>query len=112
MAVGWHILAEFYEVNPELLKKVEPVKKILEKAVEEARLTPVGSSYHQFEPEGVTGFILLEESHISIHTWPEHKYLALDVFTCSSEEQTWAAFETLKKEFNPGKVVHFYKERG
>ncbi len=112
MTVGWHILAEFYDVNPDLLKNVSSVRRVLEKAVEDAKLTPIRSHYHQFEPHGVTGFVLLEESHISIHTWPEHGYLALDVFTCSSEEQTWEAFEALKREFKPGKVVHFYKERG
>ena len=112
MTVGWHILAEFYDVNPELLKNVAPVREILEKAVKAANLTPIRSHYHQFEPEGVTGFVLLEESHISIHTWPEHGYLALDVFTCSSEEQTWKAFEALRDGFKPKRIEHFYKERG
>ncbi len=112
MAVGWHILAEFYEVNPDLMKKVNPVKEILQKAVKESGLTPLKEEYHQFEPFGVTGFVLLEESHISIHTWPEHGYLALDIFTCSDEEATWKAFEVLKREFSPGKVDHFFKERG
>ncbi len=112
MAVGWHILAEFYNVNPDLMKDVNPVKKILEKAVKESGLTPINSHYHQFEPFGVTGFVLLEESHISVHTWPEHGYLALDIFTCSNEDSTWKAFEVLKREFNPGKVDHFFKERG
>ena len=112
MAVGWHVLAEFYDVNPNLLKTVNPIREIMDNAVKKANLTPIRSHYHQFEPEGVTGFVLLEESHISVHTWPEYGYLALDVFTCSSEDQTWRAFEALKEGFKPGKVVQFFKERG
>lgn len=63
------------------------VEKALYAIVKELGLHPVSASFKQFEPVGVTGFILLEESHISIHTWPEHNFAAFDVFSCNAFDE-------------------------
>ncbi|MCD6523270.1 MAG: S-adenosylmethionine decarboxylase [Candidatus Diapherotrites archaeon] len=112
MAIGVHILAEFYECNPDLLATVDPVREILESTVEEAKLSKLHSHYHQFEPYGVTGFVLLAESHISIHTWPEHGYCAVDVFTCGEEGDAELAYKLLKEKLKPGRVNREKKVRG
>ena len=104
MALGYHIIAEFRKCNPELLKRVRQVKPALEKAVAESNLAKICSRYHQFKPFGVTGFVLLAESHISVHTWPEKGYVAVDIFTCGVPEKGEKAFEVLVREFKPGKV--------
>lgn len=104
MATGHHIIAEFRNCSPKLLKLTGSVKPLVEKAVSQSGLTKICSKYHQFRPFGVTGFVLLAESHISIHTWPEKEYLALDIFTCGDPAKGELAFKMLKQGFRPGNV--------
>lgn len=80
--IGHHTIWDIYNCTSIKIKFVEPIKEILNQIVTEIHLTKVSESYKQFEPFGATGFILLEESHISIHTWPEHNFVAIDVFSC------------------------------
>ncbi len=77
---GIHLVADFW-----FGKTVEDPKEletILLDAAKKARSTPLKFSVHKFEPQGITGLVLLAESHISIHSWPEIQYLAVDIFTC------------------------------
>lgn len=104
METGNHIIAEFRNCNPELLKKVRKVRPIVEKSVSGSGLTKICSKYHQFRPFGVTGFVLLTESHISVHTWPEKCYVAVDIFTCGPREHGERAFEILREHFGPKSV--------
>mgnify|MGYP003603149458 CR=1 FL=1 len=80
--IGHHTIWDIYQCNSEKSSFVEPIKKILNTIVDELQLGKVEEAYKQFQPFGATGFILLEESHISIHTWPENGYVAIDVFSC------------------------------
>lgn len=80
--IGHHTIWDIYDCNIEKSSFVEPIKKILHTIVDELQLGKVEEAYKQFEPFGATGFILLEESHISIHTWPENGFVAIDVFSC------------------------------
>lgn len=80
--IGHHTIWDIYDCNIEKSSFVEPIKKILNTIVDELQLGKVEEAYKQFEPFGATGFILLEESHISIHTWPENGFVAIDVFSC------------------------------
>jgi len=79
------VIAEFWGASAGKLDNLVLIKKCLEKAAELAGATIVNSNFHQFSPQGVTGILLVEESHFSIHTWPEHNYAAVDLFTCSEE---------------------------
>ncbi len=81
-ALGLHILADLHGVSPDLIDRVEAIKNLLETAVRVAGLTKISSHYYQFQPHGATGVILLAESHISIHTWPEHGLATVDVYPC------------------------------
>lgn len=99
--LGQHIIADFYGVIEDKISYVEDLKNIFEKIVKEANLRKVSSSYHQFNPKGATGIILLEESHISFHTQPEYNYIALDIYTCSSEEATEKAFDLALQFLKP-----------
>ena len=80
--LGTHLLLEMNECDPALLDDVPLVKQVLLAAAEEAGVTVVGEVFHKFSPVGVTGIVCIAESHISIHTWPEHGYAAVDIFTC------------------------------
>lgn len=79
---GTHCMVELYGCPPELLNDENAIKLALREAVDEGFADLLDEVSHQFTPQGVTALGLLSESHISIHTWPEHGYAAADVFTC------------------------------
>ncbi len=112
MIVGRHIIAELYGVSKDLISKREEVERIMEEVVKEAELTKVGSIYKQFNPHGVTGIVLIAESHISIHTWPEYELVNLDVFTCGDFKKAERAFELFLKKFRPKWYRHYILDRG
>ncbi len=112
MVVGRHIIAELYGVDPNLIAYEEQVQKILEDISERVGFTKVGSMYKQFSPWGVTGVILIEESHISIHTWPEYEQINFDVFTCGDVSQADTAFRCILEEFSPRSYRHYTLDRG
>ncbi len=99
--MGLHIIAEFLGVDPKIISKKDDVKRITDYAVKKSGLKAFSSSFHQFEPFGVSCVYLLRESHLSVHTWPEVSYLALDIFSCDSDEKALQAFELLKEAFRP-----------
>ncbi len=112
VVVGRHIIADLYGVAPELISRRETVEAILDEVVREARLTEEGRAYKQFEPQGVTGVVLLSESHLAIHTWPEHSLVNVDVFTCGEPEQADEAFRLLLEKFRPQAYRHVVMDRG
>jgi S-adenosylmethionine decarboxylase len=78
-----HLLYDVWLTDGELLKYVDPLHTILVDAAVQGGANIYHQYWHQFEPWGVTGFLLLQESHISIHTWPEEdNFAAIDIFPC------------------------------
>lgn len=112
MIVGKHIIAELYGVPKELISHEKEVKEIVESVVKDAGLTKIGSNYKQFEPHGVTGVVLIAESHISLHTWPEYGLVNLDIFTCGDKRKTDRAFELFLERFKPESYRHYVLDRG
>ncbi|MEM0057476.1 MAG: adenosylmethionine decarboxylase [Candidatus Bathyarchaeia archaeon] len=102
--MGIHIIAEFRGVDPRKLSRVEDLRPILDRVVASSGLHVVSSSFHQFEPHGVSAIYLLSESHLSVHTWPEYGYMALDIFTCGDDGPALKAFALLVEEFKPKSV--------
>lgn len=90
-ALGRHILLELHECDSEILRNPSEIQKIMESAALAAKATIVKSVFHHFNPYGVSGVVVIAESHLSIHTWPEHGYAALDFFTCGDEVDPWLA---------------------
>jgi len=111
MAVGIHIIADMYGVDPEILARVEHMKEIFEGAVDFAKLSKISSDYYQFRPHGASGVILIEESHLSFHTWPEHGLVTLDIYTCGDHTDPWAAWNYLLSLLKPRKVSVNYADR-
>ncbi len=110
--LGLHILADLYGVEAEKIDRVEDVKNLLETAVKVADLTKISSHYYQFQPHGATGVILLAESHISIHTWPEHRLATVDVYTCGDPQKAHRAMEFIVETLKPERVVKKVHQRG
>lgn len=97
--LGIHVLLELKECNPQLLDDLDYIRESLLKVADDLGATIVGESFHHFTPQGVTGILSIAESHISIHTWPEHRYAAADIFTCGSSFRPTYAAELLIDQF-------------
>ncbi len=110
--LGLHILADIYGIEPDRIDKVEDIKNLLETAVKVADLTKISSHYYQFKPHGATGVILLAESHISIHTWPEHGIATVDVYTCGDPSKAYKAMDYIISSLEPTRVDKQIHERG
>ncbi|HYA12311.1 MAG TPA: adenosylmethionine decarboxylase [Thermodesulfovibrionales bacterium] len=98
-ALGTHLLIELRDCNPEILKSLEKVKKILTSAAKEAQATIIDNSFHKFNPFGISGVVVIAESHLTIHTWPEYSYAAVDIFTCGDIIRPELAVSYLVKKF-------------
>ncbi|MEL7530597.1 MAG: adenosylmethionine decarboxylase [Bacteroidota bacterium] len=96
-ALGRHLLVELYECKPEILDDVIAVEQLMERAAKAAEATIINLTFHHFSPYGVSGVIVIQESHLAIHTWPESRYAAVDLFTCGSDTRPWEAFKVLKE---------------
>ncbi len=108
--IGIHLIADFwYGKNIEDPKRL---KRILIEAAKEASSIPLKVTCHKFQPQGLTGFVLLAESHIALHSWPEFHYTAIDIYTCGDKSKPVKALEYLKKELNPKKVEFKKIRRG
>jgi S-adenosylmethionine decarboxylase len=81
-ALGTHLLVELRDCDAEILKDLRKVKGALVSAAKEAKATIIDVSFHEFNPFGISGMVVIAESHLSIHTWPEYAYAAVDIFTC------------------------------
>jgi len=75
------------------------IESEMKQAALEANATIIQSCFHQFSPYGVSGVVVISESHLTIHTWPEYGYAAVDVFTCGDESDPWIALECLRQAF-------------
>ena len=82
--LGIHLMLELKQCNPELLNDLSYIKHSIIQAAHDVGAHIVGESFHKFHPQGVTGVLAIAESHICIHTWPEHSYAAADIFTCGT----------------------------
>ena len=83
--VGLHILMEFYDCSPTVLDDDKLLEELMIEAAEKASATIIKSVFHKFSPQGVTGVVVVAESHLAIHTWPENQYAAVDFFTCNDK---------------------------
>lgn len=80
--LGRHLLAEFYGCSDASIDDVERMRVHMRAAAEAVGATIVGEAFHRYQPQGVSGTLLIAESHLSVHSWPEAGYVAVDVFTC------------------------------
>ena len=103
-----HCVSELYKADSDKLNDEAFVRQALVSAAELAGATLIDVRTHAFEPQGITGFALLAESHISIHTWPEHRFAAVDAFTCGETTDPELACNYLAASFDSsGHVVNF-----
>lgn len=99
-ALGRHILVEFLNCKADVLNDVAAIEGAMVEAAQIAGATVINSTFHHFSPYGVSGVVVIQESHLAIHTWPEYRYAAVDLFTCGDSVDPWVSFEHLKKAFD------------
>ena len=104
-ALGRQLTIEYYECGESLLLDEDRVEKILLKAANDSGATIISSSFHKFEPQGVSGVVVIAESHFTVHAWPEHDYAAVDIFTCGDNIDLEVAINSMKDSFQSENVV-------
>lgn len=95
-SLGHQLMVEYHGCSAEMLNDVEHVRRSMVKAALATGATVVGELFHHFSPHGVSGVVVIAESHLAIHTWPEYGYAAVDLFTCGDEIDPYRGFAVLK----------------
>ncbi|MCM2267198.1 MAG: adenosylmethionine decarboxylase [Elusimicrobiales bacterium] len=103
-ALGQHLILELYGCSAKALSSVTFVQDAMVQGARAANATIIDSVFHHFKPHGVSGVVVIAESHFAIHTWPEHGFASVDLFTCGGQTKPWEAFKTVKNLF---KATHF-----
>lgn len=115
---GIQLLGEWFgcPVDTTLFTRAEVLRELCLEATRQSGLSAVGDCFHQFDPQGVTGTVLLAESHLAIHTWPESGFASIDVFVCNlnsdNTAKARALFDALKRALRPARVHEQTIRRG
>ena len=111
-ALGRHIVAELSHCNAEILADVDRVQAAMVQAALVAKAEIRELAFHRFYPHGVSGVVVIAESHLSIHTWPELGYAAIDVYTCGETTEPGRACRYLAEHFGCTSMSTTVVERG
>ena len=111
-ALGRHLLIELFDCDPDVINNLEAVKGALVEAARRAQATIVDVVFHEFNPFGISGVVVIAESHLSIHTWPEYRYAAVDIFSCGDVLQPEVAASYLVEQFAAERTSIVEMQRG
>ncbi len=111
-ALGRQILVEYYDCDSNKLNDVEFIESSFIEATKASKATIITHNFHKFSPYGVSGVIVIAESHVSIHTWPEYNYAAVDIFTCGDTIDPWIIQEYLKDSLESKNTSSMEMKRG
>ncbi|HXW77554.1 MAG TPA: adenosylmethionine decarboxylase [Candidatus Eremiobacteraceae bacterium] len=111
-ALGTHIIVELSECDARILSDVDRVANILVAAAKEANAEVLQTAFHRFMPQGVSGVVVIAESHLSIHTWPEYGYAAMDIYTCGDHTDPWKACRYAAEKFGAKQMLTTEVRRG
>lgn len=110
--LGRHVIVEYYGCNAEILDDLAGLEAHMVAAARRSGATPVTQDFHHFAPQGVSGVVIIMESHLTIHTWPEHRYAAVDYFTCGEKTDPLRAHEYLSQALSATTSHHVMMQRG
>ena len=109
--LGTHYIAEYFECNSKIINNADTVEKIMLKASEISGATIIKPIFHRFSPHGVSGVVVIAESHFAIHTWPEHLFAAVDLFSCGEFDYS-KALKYIKDEIKAQEFSFSSIDRG
>ncbi|OPY71923.1 MAG: S-adenosylmethionine decarboxylase proenzyme precursor [Syntrophorhabdus sp. PtaU1.Bin058] len=110
--LGRHVLTEFYDCNNTVLDSVHQIQEYMEQAARAGGATIIQSVFHTSRPHGVSGVVVIAESHLAIHTWPAYGYAAIDLFTGGEGVDPWRVYAYLKDKLGAGQVSTMEMKRG
>jgi len=110
--LGRHVLIEFYGCPSEVIENNALIERFMNEAADYSGATIVESVFHHFNPYGVSGAVIIEESHLTIHTWPEYGFASVDVYTCGDSVNPWKAADYLSEKLQATKTESFEIPRG
>ena len=96
---------EFYDCDPAILTDAAIMEEIFTRSARESGATVIESNFHQFTPQGVSGVVVISESHFAVHAWPEHEYAAVDLFTCGESVDFNKAVELIAQGLSSGEWI-------
>lgn len=105
IALGRHIIIEAFNADPDVINNPPRLEEIFLSAARAANATILSSHFHSFEPQGVSGVIVISESHFTVHSWPEYGYAAVDIFFCDDSVKVDRAIEVLKEKLNTPEII-------
>jgi S-adenosylmethionine decarboxylase len=111
-ALGRQILVEYYDCDADVINDVAQVENILLTATRAAKASIISHNFHKFSPHGISGTVVIAESHVAIHTWPEYNYAAVDIFTCGETIDPWIIQEFIKEAFFSKNISSIEMKRG
>ncbi len=110
--IGYHYIVEASGCDPEILKDSDRIKEIMFNAAKLGKMDVKTVYFYKFSPTGVSGILVVSESHLSIHTWPENRYAAIDVFICGKESEPEKALDFILNSLNSSYAHVTEVERG
>ncbi len=111
-ALGRHLLLELFDCDAEALNSLDTVKASMVEAAKRAQATIIDVVFHEFNPFGISGVVVIAESHLAIHTWPEYRYAAVDVFSCGDVLQPQVAADYLVEQLGAARASVVELQRG
>ncbi len=119
--LGKQTMLELYGCKKTLLNNKAFIEDTMLQAAKAAKATIIEHYFHQFSPYGISGTVVIAESHINIHTWPEYDFAAIDIFTCSQQmddekactflKEAFEAAESISQTYKRGSMAHIKKVR-
>src|SRR2546423_253537 len=110
--LGRNLMREMCDCGPDANNSLETVKGGLIEAAKRAQATIVDVVFHEFNPFGISGVVVIAESHLAIHTWPEYRYAAVDIFSCGEVLQPEVAANYLVEQFAAERTSIVEMQRG
>lgn len=110
--LGRHVLLDLFDCALDAINNLETARSVLVEAARRAQATIVDVIFHKFNPVGLSVIVMIAESHLSIHTWPEHRYAAVDIFSCGENMQVEVAAAYIVEQFKPGRTSIIEVKRG
>ena len=111
-ALGKHLLLELKDCDAGLLNDMDYLREALAEVAELIGATAIKDSFHRFSPQGISGIVIIAESHISIHTWPEYSFAAVDVFTCGEVIEPSKAVKPMAEKLKAKSTSYIELKRG
>lgn len=111
-SLGKHLVIELYSCDSQILSDVRKVEDIMVEATKKTKARIIDVVFHTFSPFGISGVVVIAESHLSIHTWPEYGFASIDIFTCGPKTNPWIAYKLLVKRFKAKQSTAMELKRG